>query len=454
MSNHNSSSRAREETQFLPAAIEIAETPPSPLGRAILLTIILFFVIAIIWASLGEINIVAVARGQVIPNGRSKIVQSLISGAIEDIRVKEGQRVKAGDVLIQLNGAESSAERSRLLHEQQSHLAAMTRIETLFEYLDSPASAVNPARSKLKFNPATMAKTRQLESNLFHAQWQQHSSSIKRYQAETQRKQAEQQVIDENIKKQRKILPLVLERVQAVKQLSGKQFIAKSDYLALEQERIERQQDLLALKHQRRETDAAIIQANEALSNAIAQFRTSIIQEQSERTDRLNALTQALARNQQTQQHQSIRAPVTGVVQQLAVNTIGGAITAAQKLLIIVPESESIEVEAFLENKDIGFVNEGQSAEIKVDAYPFTKFGTLNGQVRTISKDAVAQKDLGWSFVTHVSLDQTAFKLDDKTLPVLPGMSVQVEIKTGRRKLIDFLLSPLLKGLHDSARER
>ena len=456
MSASTTKRRPREETEFLPAALEVVETPPSPAGRAIMLAIVLFFATAVAWASIGKINIVAVAPGKIIPSGRSKIIQALTNGSVAQIDVSDGRHVQAGDRLITLDSTETRAERERLSHEQLGIQAAIARIKALLRDLDNPpaAKAESKVAARLDFAAETPMDISQVETRLYHSQWRQHSTEVKRYQAEIKRKQAEREVIDENIKKQQAILPLVSERVQAVKKLSGKQFVAKSDYLALEQERIERQQDLKALLHQRRETRAATTQAVEALANARAQFRSHLLQEQSERTTRLHSLTQELAMNRQRMSYQTIRAPVTGVVQQLAVNTIGGAVTTAQKLMIIVPQSESMEVEAFIENRDIGFVNEGQSVELKVDAFPFTQYGTLNGHIRTLSKDAVAREDMGWAFVTHVALDQTSFKMDGKSLPVVPGMSVQVEIKTGTRRLIEFLLSPELKGLHDSARER
>ncbi len=448
--------RTGEELEFLPAALEVVETPPSPAGRAIMLTIVLFFSISVVWASIGEINIVAVARGKIIPSGRSKTIQSRANGSISEIHVSDGQQIAAGDLLITLDRTETQAERERLSHEHLGTLAAITRIEALLLELDVGTSSDStvPRQTDLPFSPQTPADISQVETRLYHAQWRQHSTGNRRFQAEIKRKRAEQQVIDENISKQRAILPLISERVQAVKKLSGRQFIAKDEYLALEQERIERRQDLKALQHRRKETSAAITQAIEALANAQAQFRSRILQEQSERLTHLHGLTQELAGNRQHMEYQSIRAPVTGVVQQLAVNTIGGVVTTAQKLMIIVPESDSMEVEAFIENKDIGFINEGQAVELKVDAFPFTKYGTLTGRIRTVSKDAIAREDMDWAFATHVALEQTSFRMDGKVLPVVPGMSVQVEIKTGSRKLIEFLLSPVIRGLHDSARER
>ncbi len=151
---------------------------------------------------------------------------------------------------------------------------------------------------------------------------------------------------------------------------------------------------------------------------------------------------------------QTLRSPVDGVVQQLAVHTLGGVVTPAQELMMIVPEEESLEVEAMLENKDIGFVEEGQTAEVKIDAFPFTKYGTIDGTLIDISNDAILDEVKGLMFKTQVSLQQSLMQIGKRQVQLTPGMSVTVEIKTGTRRVIEFFLSPLLRYKQESIRER
>ena len=151
---------------------------------------------------------------------------------------------------------------------------------------------------------------------------------------------------------------------------------------------------------------------------------------------------------------QTLTAPVDGVVQQLAVHTIGGVVTPAQQLMVIVPREDKVEIEAVIENRDIGFVHEGQSAEVKVDAFPFTKYGTLAAELIDVSDDAIQDEKRGLIFMSHVRLEQTVMRVEDKLINLSPGMAVTVEVKTGQRRLIEYILSPLMQYADESIRER
>ena len=151
---------------------------------------------------------------------------------------------------------------------------------------------------------------------------------------------------------------------------------------------------------------------------------------------------------------QGITAPVDGVIQQLAIHTIGGVVTPAQELMVIVPDQQQLEAEVFIENKDIGFVEENHEAEIKVDAFPFTKYGMIEGKITNISNDAVENENLGWVFMSRVAMFDDKIQVGEKLVNLTPGMSVTVEVKTGKRRLIEFFLSPLLRYRQESAKER
>ena len=162
---------------------------------------------------------------------------------------------------------------------------------------------------------------------------------------------------------------------------------------------------------------------------------------------------EAVKAGQKTGQ-QRLTAPIDGVVQQLAVHTIGGVVTPAQQLMLVVPREHQLEVEAMVENKDIGFVKEGQPVEVKIETFPFTIYGAIPGKVLTVSDDAIEQEKVGLVYAARVSMERSTIDLGDKVVTLSPGMAVTVDIQTGQRRLIEFILSPLLKSLKESARER
>jgi len=304
------------EAEFLPAVLEIQDAPPSPVGRAVGGTIIGVFAVGILWASVGHIDIVAVAPGKIIPSGHSKVIQPLDSGVIRAIHVRDGQVVKKGDVLIELDPTVTGAEQTLLLNELRS----------------------------------AQVKAR-----------------------------AYKQLVDEN-------------------------FISQMEYLAAE-------------------TKAA-------------------------------SLAQEVVKARQRHALQRLTAPLDGEVQQLAVHTVGGVVTPAQQLLVVVPYEHQLEVEAMVENKDIGFVKRGQPVEVKVETFPFTRYGLIGGRIVSISNDAVQLEKGGLVYPARIALARSVIQVDGKPVKLAPGMAVTAEIKTGTRRLIEFFLSPLLKSVQETARER
>ena len=151
---------------------------------------------------------------------------------------------------------------------------------------------------------------------------------------------------------------------------------------------------------------------------------------------------------------QTLTAPIDGVVQQLSVHTIGGVVTPAQQLMVIAPKEGQLEIEAWIENKDIGFVKEGQAAEIKVEAFPFTKYGVIDGKLLHVSHDAVPLDKVGYVYSARVDMEQTSIDVGDKQIRLSPGMNVAVEVRTGQRRVIEYFLSPILRGFKETARER
>jgi len=170
---------------------------------------------------------------------------------------------------------------------------------------------------------------------------------------------------------------------------------------------------------------------------------------------RAHSLSQELAKAETRTSQQTLTAPIDGIVQQLAVHTVGGVVTPAQQLMVIAPREGLLEVEAWVDNKDIGFVNPEQDAEIKVEAFPFTRYGTIDGKILTLSKDAVPVEKVGLVYAARVSMDRSTIRVEnDKEVNLSPGMTVSVEIKTGQRRLIEYFLSPLLQAGRESIRER
>jgi len=369
-----------KELEFLPAVLEIQESPPSPVGRTIIFIIIGVFSSALLWSVFGHIDIVAVAQGKIIPSDYSKVIQPLESGIIKKIHVRDGQHVKKDDVLIELDATTTGADQERYSNEYLSVLTEVARLQALIADQDS-------------FTPPKGANAKFVE---------------------IQRNRLRDQLTE---------FRSLQNQAEAYKTLYDKQLVSKMQYLEADRARAQKAQEHAA--------------------------------EYAEAKTRAHSLSQELAKAENRSSQQTLTAPIDGIVQQLAVHTVGGVVTPAQQLMVIAPREGLLEVEAWVDNKDIGFVNPEQEAEIKIEAFPFTRYGTIDGKILTLSKDAVPIEKVGLVYAARVSMVRSTIQVENgKEISLSPGMNVSVEIKTGQRRLIEYFLSPLLQASRESIRER
>jgi len=461
------SSRRRHELEFLPAALEIVETPPSPVGRATAATLIGLFCIALAWAYLGYVDIVATAPGKIVPSGRTKVVQPLEIGVVRAIHVHDGQTVKAGDVLIELDPTINDAE---LGHQRSDLIAAQLEVARLRAVLSEDGDPIANFKPPDDASPDLVATQRQF---LLDQIAEQHAK-LGALDRQAGQKVAERATAAASIGKIEAVLPLLQQQVDIRKTLFEHETGSRLVYLQTLQTLVEQQQDLTVEKSRLREAEAALATITETHAQAVAEFRRARFDELTKAEQKMAGLAQDVIKAQQRGKFQQLTAPVDGVVQQLLVHTVGGVVTPAQSLLVVVPLESRLEIEAMVSNDDIGFVHVGQEAEIKVATFNFTRYGLLHGQVLNVSEDAVtperpqdkssdgsrstdiasAPKGQELSYAARVSLDQTQMQLEDRLVNLSPGMAVTVEIKTGSRRIISYLLSPLARYRAESLHER
>jgi hemolysin D len=428
------------ETDFLPAALELQESPPSPTGRAIAWLILAFFVAAVAWSYMGRVDVVAVAQGRVIPSGYSKLVQTAETGSVVAIHVREGDPVEAGDLLLQLDAEKAGADLAARLDERQAAAAELKRLDLLQQALAAMAT--------VGWTPLDAADPVAREA------WEAFGDRMRLLERERARQSAEHVAAQRQLGKLQALLPLVARKALGQQKLAGEKLAPEQQYLAAEQERIELEHDIRA-QTARVEAAAALVAETAARGQlAISEFRHRLQEDRERAGLRLAALEQALVKGKASRAAREVRAPVAGVVQQLAVHSVGAVVTPAQNLMLIVPRDDRLEVEATVANQDIGFVDPGQSVEVKIETFPFTRYGTLRGTVSALSADAVVDSQRGPVYTMRVTLEDQAMQVEGRQLPLVPGMNATVETMTGQRRLIEFVLSPLMRHLDEAARER
>ncbi len=429
--------------EFLPAVLEIQHTPPSPIGRALLWTMLAVFTTAGVWASVGRIDIVTTAQGKIIPSGYSKLIQPYEAGVIASIHVQDGQVVKQGEVLIELDATLNRADHDRVFNEYRAAKVDAARLRSLIK-----------GQSTFEAPPGAEKTYVVLQQQLLRDQLTEYQAKVAAAQHLIDQRQAMLEQTKENILRLEALVPMETERVDAYKRLLEHEAVTKMDVLQAEGQRIDKTQELAGQQQKRRQDQAALAEAEHHYRAMASEFQQVKQAELSALETKAASLAQEVTKAGQKAGLQRLTSPIDGVVQQVAVHTIGGVVTPAQQLLMVVPHDHPIEVEAQVENKDVGFVTEGQSVEIKVETFPFTLYGTIPGHVRTVSDDAAPLEKIGLVYPAKVSMDRSTIEVEGKSVKLFPGMSVTVEIKTGQRRILDYLLSPLLKSLDESLRER
>lgn len=409
-----------DEAEFLPAALSLQEKPVSPTSRLTAKVLILLVVVLLAWSILGHIDIIVNATGEIIPSGRTKTIASVDVASVRSLHVVEGQKVQKGDVLIELDTSAPDAERDKALASVMEATLQVARSRAMITAVDS--------RKRPTLTPLEGISTEKLHEAQRHLDGQ-----FQDFMAKLQR-------LDGAISRYAQALPLATQRAVDFKELAKEHDVSQHAYLEKEQARVDLHGQLVEAKDQR---TALIAETRRAAFDALAEGEKIV-----------GAARQDALRAGSHSNLLKLVAPVEGTVQQLTVHTIGGVVPAAQPLMLIVPKENRLEVEAFLENKDVGFVEESQIAAVKVDAFEYTKYGTVPAKVVHVSRDAIKDEKKGLIYSIRVALDNSIIPVNGHDMELSPGMSVKVEIKTGSRRVIEYVLSPLLQHKRESLNER
>jgi hemolysin D len=410
----------QQEAQFLPAVLALQESPASPTLRwtgRILMSLVAFF---FLWTIFGRIDIIVHATGKIIPSSRTKTIASIDVASVKALHVVEGQTVKAGELLIELDSSSSDAEHDKAADAVAQARLQLARVSALRDAMTSGASPRLP-QVQATTSAQWEAAQRQLES-----QYRDVKSKLDR--------------LDDEIARYGAALPLARQLAEDYQSLLADNTVSRHAWQEKEQARIDLQGQLADARNQR--------------SALIAQTLKEAHDEGIDASKRIEAALQDQRRAGEHSKLLKLVAPVSGTVQQLNVHTVGGVVPAAQPLMQIVPQEAALEVEAFLENKDIGFVQVGQDASVKIEAFDYTKYGTVPATVRHVSHDAIEDEKRGLIYASKIVLARHTLAAEGRTLALAPGMSVTVEIRTGTRRVIEYVLSPLIRHQRESLNER
>jgi hemolysin D len=426
----------KDKHEFTPLLVEIEDRPTSPLGRSLLWSILAFLVIALLWLFLATIDIVVSARGKIVPDGEIKTLQPVETGVIASIHIKEGQSVKKGEVLMEID---PSVTESDLSSKQQN----LSLLELEIERLDA---LIN----NHSFNPSNTCK----DTAAITTQQMMYLSTKSAYDQQ-------RQVIDEQIRQNNEATETAKADKSRLKQLlaSAKErearlkevldIIAKREYEDAKNQRVEYQEQLSMKEHAIAQSQGRLRELTQQLRLVTQEYRNRLLTELTQKSKEATALRTEVQTSLFRHAKQQIIAPVDGYVGKLLVHTVGGVVTPAEKLLTLIPKGVPLIIKATVLNQDIGFVTKEMEVAIKIDTFDFQKYGLIHGNVKHIADDAIEDEKLGPVYEIAIAPNDTTLKGEGKTLSIHPGMSVTAELKVGKRRVIEFFIYPMIKYLDE-----
>lgn len=433
-----------KETEFLPSILEVTETPPSPVGRAVLWTILALLIIGGIWVFVGEVDEVAVANGRVIPVGNVKIVQSQNKGAIKELMVREGDYVEEGQTLLVLDTTKTQADVDQLKKQVAYYAMTVDRLQA--EMNDQPFTPPDNKEGTLdqKDIDAQVSLYRSRRTKLM-ADQQKNAAAIAQEQAAIESHMAQKQ-------KYTALFEVAREKEERLELLFKESAVSYFQLLEGRATRVEYQKSAEAMDQEIQKEQAKLAEAMDMQATTDSAYRQETMTQLVEAKRQLNAYQEELTKANETNVQSEIVAPVSGRVNQLAVHTVGGVVSEGQALMMVVPDDVTLEIEAYADNKDIGFIQKGQEAEVKVETFNFQKFGMVKGKVAEISPDVIddtKDREKDGKYRLTLSLED-----DDSGIGLSPGMNVAAEIKIKKKRIIDFFLDPFRQYQDEALRER
>jgi hemolysin D len=450
--------RPRHELHFLPAALEVIETPAPPLPRMAALCIVALLFAVLAWSILGKVDVVSTAPGRIVPAGGSKVVQPLETGTVTAIRVHDGMVVHKGDVLVELEPTATLADQARARGELSAEQLEVARLKAvaLGDRFRAPAASDSRSTAIARREAAAEIADRQAKVEGLAHQIDEHRAALDEAKAEIQRLTT--------------LLPLAQQRVKIFEDLQHRGFGTTIDLIEAQEKAADTQAQLEVQRRRVPELEAQIAAAESAEAEARAEADKTSLSSLVEAQVKAGSLNEDFTKASDRLKDRTLVAPVDGTVQELAIHTVGGVVEPGQTLMRIAPLTGQVEVEARLANKDVGFVRAGMPAEIKVQTFPFTRYGLIKAVVLSVSRDAVVEtakpqdgssppaqgaadgEDL--HYLLRLRMERDTMDIDGKRVPLTSGMLVTTEILTGRRRVIDFVLSPLSRATREAGRER
>ena len=435
-----------DDVTFLPAALEIVEQPVSPTARATTWVLLIGLVLTILWLTFGKVDVVASAPGRLVPADNVKLIQPAEAGVVRAIHVRNGQFVHKGQVLVELDPTVSTAETVQAEAALQTALFDVARARAVLSALDGKVLDFAAPQGTAPQLVATQRALAAAELAAIEASASGRSADLQAAKAARSEALVQAAKLTETI-------PLLDQQLDAYEGLLTKGYAAKLKVIEMRRQRFATIRDREAALETARKAEAQSSSASSTMAQSKAEARTRILMDLAKAEADARLRQEELTKSRQRSSLQRLTAPVDGTITQLSIHTIGGVVEAAKPIMVVVPKGGSLVAEVKILNKDVGFVKEGQPVAIKLEAFPFTRYGTIPGRVESVGSDAVEDEKLGFVYPVRIRIDPDG-RSKAKNIRLSAGLATAADIRTGRRSIISYLISPIDEIRLESARER
>ena len=439
---------------FSPGLLAIQESPPAKLPRTVMYTVLALFLIMLAWSILGKLDIIASAEGRLVPQTYVKIVQPAEAGIVQDILVQEGQAVEAGQVLMRMDTKFTEADAKTIQNE--------LRLKSLILRRADAELAGRPMMRRKEDPPELYGQV----ENQYRAHRQAYLDAVGQETESLNKARHDLRSAEETLSKLQQVVPVYQKSAAAYEKLAKDNFVSQLAAQEKVRDRIEKEQDLKAQQSTVASLKSTIAASEKKVAQISSSYKSQLQNERVDTESQHQKLQQDWAKIEHKSNLLELKAPQAGIIKDLATHTRGTVVSPGTVMMTLVPHDEPLQAEILVKNEDVGFVYPNQKTKIKLAAYPFQKYGMIEGTVINVGADAsdgmppAADKGKDQNaapqltYKALVRLGAQSLEIEGEKLRLSPGMQVVAEIHQGRRTVMEYLLSPVQKAFHEAGRER
>lgn len=417
----------------------------SPWAYILSLTVVLFFAVCTVWASVAELDEVTRGTAQVVPSQRVQEIQNLEGGILREIMVYESEEVEKDQIILRLDNEQAASVYRDAINKQKEHEAALIRLQAELD-------GKEPDYSSEYFKDKQNLVAEQMA--IYHSKTQKLGYEVKVLESQLDQKKQEVEELLSKKKQQEGTLKLTTEQRDIARPLMQRGVYPRVDYLNLEQKVLGLRGEIEGLTHAIPRARRAVQEAEERISQKKSEARSTILDEMNKRRLELNTVKETLASGKDRVTRTDVRSPVKGTVKRIMINTIGGVVKPGESMMEIVPIDDSLLIEAKIRPADRAFLHPSQKAMVKITAYDFSIYGGLEATVEQISADTIEDRKGESHYLVKLRTKKNSIAYRGQNLPIIPGMTASVDILTGKKTVLDYLLKPILKAKQNALRER